>query len=88
MRQLGRITQQELGSTTYLKLHPVLYQVSGVSGNSGSQGARAQRVGVFNFGTDRVRVLEKTSGSGSGTDRVRVLALQFYHSGIIGYRKS
>ena len=34
---------------------------------------RVQRVGVFNFGTDRVRVLEKTSGSGSGTDRVRVL---------------
>ena len=46
---------------------------------------RAQRVGVFNFGTDRVRVLEKTSGSGSGTDRVRVLALHFYQSGIIGY---
>ena len=37
------------------------------------------------FGTDRVRVLEKTSGSGSGTDRVRVLALHFYQSGIIGY---
>ena len=36
-------------------------------------GSRVQRVGVFNFGTDRVRVLEKTSGSGSGTDRVRVL---------------
>ena len=36
---------------------------------------RDQRVAVFNFGTDRVRVLEKTSGSGSGTDRVRVLAL-------------
>ena len=46
---------------------------------------RDQRVGVFNFGTDRVRVLEKTSGSGSGTDRVRVLALHFYQSGIIGY---
>ena len=29
-----------------------------------------QRVAVFNFGTDRVRLLEKTSGSGSGTDRV------------------
>ena len=25
---------------------------------------RDQRVAVFNFGTDRVRVLEKTSGSG------------------------
>ena len=50
--------------------------------------ARDHRVGVFNFGTDRVRVLEKTSGSGSGTDRVRVLALHFYHSGIIGYQKS
>ena len=46
---------------------------------------RVQRVGVFNFGTDRVRVLEKTLGSGSGTDRVRVLALHFYQSGIIGY---
>ena len=46
---------------------------------------RDQRVAVFNFGTDRVRVLEKTSGSGSGTDRVRVLALHFYRSGIIGY---
>ena len=46
---------------------------------------RDHRVGVFNFGTDRVRVLEKTSGSGSGTDRVRVLALHFYQSGIIGY---
>ena len=50
--------------------------------------ARDHRVGVFNFGTDRVRVLEKISGSGSGTDRVRVIALHFYHSGIIGYRKS
>ena len=39
--------------------------------------------GVSKFGTDRVRVLEKTSGS--GTDRVRVLALHFYQSGIIGY---
>ena len=46
---------------------------------------RDQRVEVFNFWTDRVRVLEKTSGSGSGTDRVRVLALHFYQSGIIGY---
>ena len=46
---------------------------------------RDQRGAVFNFGTDRVRVLEKTSGSGSGTDRVRVLALHFYQSGIIGY---
>ena len=45
---------------------------------------RAQRESVFNFGTDRVRVLEKTSGSGLGTDRVRVLALHFYQSGIIG----
>ena len=35
--------------------------------------SRVQRVGVFNFGTDRVRVLETTSGSGSGMDRVRVL---------------
>ena len=48
-------------------------------------GSRDQRVAVFNFGTDRVRVLEKTLGSGSGTDRVRVLALHFYQSGIIGY---
>ena len=39
---------------------------------------------VFNFGTDRVRVLEKTSGSGSGTDRVRVLALHFYQSVLSG----
>ena len=39
--------------------------------------SRDQRVAVFNFGTDRVRVLEKTSGSGSGTVRVRVLALHF-----------
>ena len=46
---------------------------------------RDQRIAVFKFGTDRVRVLEKTSGSGSGTDRVRVLALHFYQSGIIGY---
>ena len=46
---------------------------------------RDQRVAVFNLGTDWVRVLEKTSGSGSGTDRVRVLALHFYQSGIIGY---
>ena len=51
-------------------------------------GNRDQRVGVFNFGMDRVRVLEKTSGSGSGTDWVRVLALHFYQSGIIGYWKS
>ena len=43
---------------------------------------RDQRVAVFNFGTDRVRVLEKTSGSGSGIDRVRVLAL---HLLSIGY---
>ena len=35
---------------------------------------RDHRVGIFNFGTDRVRVLQKTSGSGSGTDRVRVFA--------------
>ena len=52
------------------------------------EGSRVQRVGVFNFGTDRVRVLEKTSGLGSGTDRVRVLALHFYQSGIIGNCKS
>ena len=45
---------------------------------------RVRRVGVFNFGTDRVRVLEKTSGSGSGTDRVRVLALHFLS---IGYHR-
>ena len=51
-------------------------------------GSRDHQVGVFNFRTDRVRVLKKTSGSGSGTDRVRVLALHFYHSGINGYRKS
>ena len=43
---------------------------------------RVQRVGVFNFGTDRVRVLEKTLGSGSGTDRV--LALHFLS---IGYHR-
>ena len=55
-------------------------------------GIRVQRVGVFNFGTDRVRVLEKTSGSGSGMDRVRVLALNFLSIGyyrvlkiLIGY---
>ena len=54
--------------------------------------SRVQRVGVFNFGTDRVRVLEKTSGSGSGTDRVRVLAPHFLSIGyyrvlkiLIGY---
>ena len=29
--------------------------------------SRVQRVGVFNFGTDRVQVLEKTSGLGIGT---------------------
>ena len=53
---------------------------------------RVQRVGVFNFGTDRVRVLEKTSGSGSGMDRVRVLAPHFLSIGyyrvlkiLIGY---
>ena len=51
----------------------------------GSPLSRVQRVGVFNFRTDRVRELEKTSGSGSGTDRVRVLVLHFYQSGIIGY---
>ena len=43
---------------------------------------RVQRVGVFNFRTDRVRVLEKTLGSGSGMDRVRVLAPHFL---AIGY---
>ena len=52
-------------------------------------GHRVRRVGVFNFGTDRVRVLEKTPGSGSGTDRVRVLALHFlsigYHRVFFGY---
>ena len=37
-------------------------------------GGRAQRVGVFNFGTDRVRVLEKIFRDGSGMDRVRVFA--------------
>ena len=54
--------------------------------------SRDQRVGVFNFGTDRVRVLEKTSGSGSGMDRVRVLAPYFLSIGyyrvlkiLIGY---
>ena len=46
---------------------------------------RDQRVVVFNFGTDRVWVLEKTSGSGSGMDRVRVLAPHFSQSGIIEY---
>ena len=53
---------------------------------------RVQRVGVFNFGTDRVRVLEKTSGSGLGMDRVRVLAPLFISIGyyrvlkiLIGY---
>ena len=51
---------------------------------------RDQRVVVFNFGTDRVWVLEKTSGS--GTDRVRVLAPHFLSIGyyrvlkiLIGY---
>ena len=52
---------------------------------TGTSLSRDQRVGVFNFGTDRVRVLEKTSGSGSGTDRVRVLAPHFSQSGMIGY---
>ena len=46
----------------------------------GGVATRVQRVGEFNFGTDRVRVLEKTSGSGSGS--VWVLALHFYQSGI------
>ena len=53
---------------------------------------RVQRVGFFNFGTDWVRVLEKTSGSGSGMDRVRVLAPCFLSIGyyrvfkiLIGY---
>ena len=53
---------------------------------------RVQRVGVFNFGSDRVRVLEKTSGSGSGMDWVRVLAPNFLSIGyyrvlkfLIGY---
>ena len=53
--------------------------------NSSLVPSRVHRVGVFNFGTDRARVLEKTSGFGSGTDRVWVLALHFYQSGIIGY---
>ena len=51
---------------------------------------RVQRVGVFNFGTDRVRVLEKTLGS--AMDRVRVLAPHFLSIGyyrvlkiLIGY---
>ena len=35
---------------------------------------RAQRVGVFNFGMDRVRVLEKIFRDGSGMDWVRVFA--------------
>ena len=53
---------------------------------------RDHRVGIFNFGTDRVRVLQKTSGLGSGTDRVRVLAPHFLWIGyyrvlkiLIGY---
>ena len=33
-----------------------------------------QRVGVFNFGTDRVRVLEKIFWDGSGMDWVRVFS--------------
>ena len=45
---------------------------------------RAQRVGVFNFGTDRVRVLKKYFG----TDRVWIgygyLHRKFNQSGIIG----
>ena len=41
---------------------------------SSSTESRAQRVGVFNFGTDRVRVLEKIFRDGSGMDRVRVFA--------------
>ena len=44
-----------------------------VEGGGGLCG-RAQRVGVFNFGTDRVRVLEKIFRDGSGTDRVRVFS--------------
>ena len=36
--------------------------------------SRAQRVGVFNFGTDRVRVLEKIFRDGSGMDWVRVFS--------------
>ena len=40
-------------------------------------GTRVQRVGVFNFGTDRVQVLEKTLGLGIGT--------AFDQLGIIGY---
>ena len=43
-------------------------------------GTRAKRVGFFKFGSGRVRVLEKTSGS--GRVRVRVLAL---HLLSIGY---
>ena len=35
---------------------------------------RAQRVGVFKFETDRVRVLAKIFRDGSGMDRVRVFA--------------
>ena len=51
---------------------------------------RAKRVGFFKFGSGRVRVLEKTSGS--GRVRVRVLALYFLSIGyyrvmkiLIGY---
>ena len=36
----------------------------------------------FNFGTDRVRVLENVSGSGWGMVRVGVLALHLYQLGI------
>ena len=36
--------------------------------------ARAQRVAVFNFGTNRVRVLEKIFRAGLGMDWVRVFS--------------
>ena len=40
----------------------------------GDKKNRDQRVAVFNFGTDRVRVLEKIFRDGSGMDRVQVFA--------------
>ena len=46
--------------------------------------SRAQRVGVFNFGSGMDRVLEKIFRDGSGMDRVRVFAS--YISSIGYYR--
>ena len=60
------------GATRQLsRVHPAIPFSHSIG--SGPKG-RAQRVGVFNFGTDRVRVLEKMFLDGSGMDRVRVFA--------------